>query len=688
MFGLLGRQSIKGKLLMLAGTFVVFSAVTLIVLVVFGSQIRQQQQALDQARLERQLVLEVHRDINEFSRWGRAFYLLDSAELVEQQLTLAEQNSARALDALKALIDKGRDLEREQRLEDVAGLQEARGRYVRRNRELLAEAAKLPPEPGARASYYQQQHVPALRPLNAELQKQLGAVSVSAERRAEAFAASMHAAERQALFWLFVIEGGLTLVSLGFAVLVAVSIHRKLHGFRTRLAHIANKHDLAHPLDVSGLDEISAMAGAVNELLATFADSIRHIAGQTAQLGLVTYANNRRSYGADDLLQAEAGNRDRMRQRAERIAEGARQAADNARAASERTAMADQQTREVQMGVVEAGKAVQRMAVGLEQITERVREVSARSAQIGQVVAVIEAVSQQTNLLALNAAIEAARAGEAGRGFAVVADEVRALAARTRESTAEIQAMIEQLNQGVQAAVELSEANLPIAEAGVAETDRAGAGLDEVAQSLGEIRQVAAVVADEVQGQADDAGEVQTGIDHIAEVMGEVATMVRELSDSGTALTSLGAELQTLVMQFRYLQPGEIDLTVIRADHITTLTRLRERLRNASTDWTPKEAEQCRLGQWFYSEVIQSNYGHLPGMKALDGPHREFHRLVNEAMAAQRSGNPAGAEALRQQAEALSEHLMERINALGPELERAGGRVIEPSALAGVRGRA
>ena len=192
------------------------------------------------------------------------------------------------------------------------------------------------------------------------------------------------------------------------------------------------------------------------------------------------------------------------------------------------------------------------MAGEINDSTQKVQTLEVQIREIGQVLDVIRGIAEQTNLLALNAAIEAARAGEQGRGFAVVADEVRALAHRTQGSTGEIERMMNTVRTSAEDAVNAMHKSKALADDTQHRAHQAGEALDRIAVGVAEIEERNLVIASAAEEQAQVAREVDRNLVNIQDLATQTATGAQQTAASSQELSRLAISFQSLVAQFRY----------------------------------------------------------------------------------------------------------------------------------------
>ncbi|MBV7491972.1 cache domain-containing protein [Pseudomonas sp. PDM30] len=342
------------------------------------------------------------------------------------------------------------------------------------------------------------------------------------------------------------------LVIAAAGMLLANTILRPLHLMKANLDDIAaGEGDLTRRLTITSQDELGALAGSFNRFVDKIHGLVRQITEMTSQLtGLVNQVSDQASR-SDQAMERQRHETDQVATAINEMSAAAQEVAKSAQNA----AVAAQQTDE-------EGQAAKRVVAGsIEKIHALVDDIRSSGvsldslqkdvSSIVSVLGVIRSIAEQTNLLALNAAIEAARAGEAGRGFAVVADEVRALASRTQISTQEIQGMIDRLQAGTQSAVEAMRRSSEAGDGTSAQANEAGASLDTMAQLIATINSMNAQIASAAEEQTAVAEEINRSVHQIAVAVDSVADETQLGAQTSRSLADLGQRLGSLVGQFR-----------------------------------------------------------------------------------------------------------------------------------------
>jgi methyl-accepting chemotaxis protein len=345
-----------------------------------------------------------------------------------------------------------------------------------------------------------------------------------------------------------------TVLALFFGILAAWAITRQitLPLKQTLLAvdRVASG-DLTHNLNIDRRDELGQLQGGIQRmtlslraLIGGISDSVTQIASAAEELSAVTEQTsagvNSQKVETDQVATA-------MHQMTATVQEVAR----NAEEASEAALAADQQAREGDKVVNEAIAQIERLASEVGHSTTAMGELKRESDKIGSVLDVIKSVAQQTNLLALNAAIEAARAGEAGRGFAVVADEVRSLAQRTQKSTEEIEDLIAGLQSGTQRVATIMDNSRELTVSSVELTRRAGGSLESITRTVSAIQAMNQQIAAAAEQQSATAEEINRSVLNVRDVSEQTSAASEETAASSVELARLGTHLQGLVGRFR-----------------------------------------------------------------------------------------------------------------------------------------
>jgi methyl-accepting chemotaxis protein len=347
---------------------------------------------------------------------------------------------------------------------------------------------------------------------------------------------------------------GLLAGSILLGIVLATWITAKVCGPIQRLVGDADQvaqGNLSIAIESSARDEVGLLAKAFS----TMVDNLRSIIGQVKETSVqVASAANQlhanagqMATGAEEVASQTgtvATASEEMAATSSEIAQNCHMAADaseHANASAEQGAQVVQQTVTVMNGIAERVRTT----------AQSVESLGTRSDQIGAIIGTIEDIADQTNLLALNAAIEAARAGEQGRGFAVVADEVRALAERTTKATREIGEMIKAIQSETRGAVSAMEEGVRQVEEGTNEAAKSGEALNNILSQIGAVSQQVAQIATAAEEQTATSSEISTNIQQITKVVQETSRGAQESAAAANQLALLSDGLQRLVGQFR-----------------------------------------------------------------------------------------------------------------------------------------
>lgn len=310
-------------------------------------------------------------------------------------------------------------------------------------------------------------------------------------------------------------------------------------------------NDLTQPVKIDGNDELTRLLQA----LGTMQDNLRIALVQIGQASTQLASTSEEMCSVtDDGARGVQRQNEEVTQAASAVTELTAAVEDVARNAAEASSAASQSNvsaGEGQAQVNQTVDAIQRMMDEVRNTATEVRDVATQAQSIGQVMTVIRGIADQTNLLALNAAIEAARAGEAGRGFAVVADEVRALAQRTQQSTLEIEQMIAAIQIGTEGAVVAMDRTTQQAKATQGLAQVAGQALQEITLSISQIHERNVFIAAASEQQAQVAREVDKNLASIRELAIQTATGAAQARGAGDELAQLAVKLNELVQRFR-----------------------------------------------------------------------------------------------------------------------------------------
>ncbi|MBI9044296.1 MAG: CZB domain-containing protein [Anaerolineaceae bacterium] len=519
------------------------------------------------------------------------------------------------------------------------------------------------------------------------------------------------------------------------------------------------------PLDIDNQDELGVMAKAFNEVIFklkavenSFADMIvnlnRTISEVSESAEMVDSASEHLSNAAEQSHMVSAqitttiqqvatgiqsqtnaitnttGTVDHLGQAIRGVAQGAQEQAEAINLASESTeklSLSIQQvlgnTLEVTKGSVNASEislkgsqtvkeTIEGMGIIKEKVDQSARsvaEMGKRSEEIGAIVSTIEDIASQTNLLALNAAIEAARAGEHGKGFAVVADEVRKLAERSSAATKEIGTLIKGIQATIDEAVKTMNEGTQEVESGVKRANESGNALREILTASETVTKQAEMASKAVEEMNIVAGDLVGAIDSVSAVVEENTAATEEMSASSSEVTqsfesiaavseensasveevsasteemnaqseevnassqnlaTLAQQLSQIVGKFNLGTGSDFakQIELYRVAHLKWVSRIEKMLAGDLVLDAEKAGSdhECLLGQWYFSKANQ-NYIHIPEFIAIEKPHTELHAIVSKTIVAYQGGDEIFAEAQLPEIERVSNEVVALLNKL------------------------
>uniref|UniRef100_C6E8I9 Methyl-accepting chemotaxis sensory transducer n=1 Tax=Geobacter sp. (strain M21) TaxID=443144 RepID=C6E8I9_GEOSM len=398
---------------------------------------------------------------------------------------------------------------------------------------------------------------PELSALDAQIDEKVVLVEAGVDKVVASMQKEMDVADgefdadrRMAIVVAVVVGAAGLLLLLVVGLLLLRSIMRSIDAMRVVMTAV-HEGDLTRRVEIDSKDELGIMSREFNGIIGRLQEMINHISdtsnqvvAASAQLSATAerIANGAEEVAAQSSTVATAG--EEMSATSGDIALTCQKASDGAKLAAESAGGGASLVERTVSVMGEIAAKVQESARTVETLGER-------SDQIGAIIVTIEDIADQTNLLALNAAIEAARAGEQGRGFAVVADEVRALAERTTRATREIDEMIKAIQRETKGAVAAMEQGVGQVEAGTREAAKSGDALREILEQVHDVAMQVNQIATAAEEQTATTSEISSSMQQISQVVRDTASGAHQSAAAAHELNGTAEQLQRLVRQFR-----------------------------------------------------------------------------------------------------------------------------------------
>ncbi|MGS0676234.1 methyl-accepting chemotaxis protein [Shewanella sp. 125m-1] len=550
--GVFASWTIKRKLMAVMLVFGLTGAVIFTDVVVSTAEVEQRFNEYDQAGVKSQeFILSINRDMNYVSRLSRSIMLGDDFNKNYNLLETRIQDIYRHFENLESSLSKMSSTEDRQELSQLAqNSKQATEAFLEdgRARMLALQSVERTPE---RLQVAWQEYRKGASPFANKARTTFKSLADSVENaRNHIQNAALTSMSNMRLQLI-----GFTLGCFGIAGLILLfvsrAILRSIEDMKFSITSIEAESDLTRRIKITSQDELGQLSRSFNLMLDKFQTSLQGVAETSSALAESSQGMAEITADAANSVQTQRDELEMVATAMNEMTATVVEVAKNANDAADAAAQTDGQSQAGLAVVNSTVEAIESLAVGIERASQVVKDLEHDSHQIGSILDVIKGIAEQTNLLALNAAIEAARAGEQGRGFAVVADEVRTLASRTQESTEEIQVMIEKLQGGAKLAASAMSDSRQYVDDSVSHARGAGEALQSIVSAIATITDMNTQIATAAEEQSTVSEEINTNIVNISHAAEQTANGTNISSQESENLAHMAKRLSVLVQEFK-----------------------------------------------------------------------------------------------------------------------------------------